>query len=199
MTGYTLTTLLVIGMMSSSQCANICRVPLDPFVRDFRRHMLQTPRPSPKPAPKPSPSPAYIFKNTTLNLHNSFRKRHRVSPLVWNNTVAISAQRWADRCMFMHQRNSPYGENLYWSSVPQSASTAGTRSSTLWYNEVSMYNYRNARFSPQTGHFTCMVWKSVKALGCAMRVCPDRSTLVVCRYWPHCNIIGRFAQNVLPP
>jgi hypothetical protein len=50
------------------------------------------------------------------------------------------------------------------------------------------------------------VWKSSNALGCVIQLCSSgivntpfkAGTLVICRYAPPGNIIGRFEANVLP-
>lgn len=51
------------------------------------------------------------------------------------------------------------------------------------------------------GHFTQIVWKSSKTLGCAKRTCPNW-TMYICEYDPPGNIITKdnsyFKNNVLP-
>ncbi|KIJ98325.1 hypothetical protein K443DRAFT_104102, partial [Laccaria amethystina LaAM-08-1] len=56
----------------------------------------------------------------------------------------------------------------------------------------------NPGFSPATGHFTQVVWKSTTQVACAMVNCgpgtifPQASTYTVCRYTPPGNIQGQF-------
>ena len=66
--------------------------------------------------------------------------------------------------IFAHPRNLPFGENLYWRS-----GRSATCSSALgmWYNEDKWYNYERGNFSPSTGHFTQMIWKATRYVGCA--------------------------------
>jgi len=49
-----------------------------------------------------------------------------------------------------------------------------------------------------TGHFTAMVWKATRRLGCAKGNCPGQN-LWVCQYDPPGNMMGAFPQNVPPP
>lgn len=60
----------------------------------------------------------------------------------------------------------------------------------------------------ETGAAThsCLVqvlWKSTTSVGCAMQYCPSvpgfgRGYFVQCDYSPPGNVLGQFAQNVLP-
>jgi hypothetical protein len=70
----------------------------------------------------------------------------------------------------------------------------------VWYNEVSKYNYNRPGFSPATGHFTQVVWKSTKSIGCAKKFCPGSNwTIYICNYDPPGNYQGQYEKNVLPP
>lgn len=67
------------------------------------------------------------------------------------------------------------------------------------YDEVVNYNFTMPGFSPSTGHFTQVVWKSSSQLGCAAQVCADgikgskmpSGTLVICRQVTDHNSCGR--------
>ncbi len=85
-----------------------------------------------------------------------------------------------------------------------------------WYEEVAEYNYDDpgsVEFG-KIGHFTQMVWKATKQLGCGRAECTTNSPfgtddtwhLVVCRYAPPGNMMSfppdeykNFKTNVLPP
>ena len=58
----------------------------------------------------------------------------------------------------------PYGENLYWKSgrIPTCKNALD-----MWYNEIKWYDFSRGGFSHATGHFTQMVWKSTRYIGCA--------------------------------
>ena len=129
-------------------------------------------------------------EQTILKLHNEKRALHKVPPLKWSNQAAEKAKQWADRCVFAHSNNKNYGENLAsghqnWDEVMRD-----------WYDkEIVHYNYNYPGFSMQTGHFTQIVWKSTKKVGCAMSPCGGRP-LYVCKYWPPGNRSGRFINGV---
>lgn len=67
----------------------------------------------------------------------------------------------------------------------------------MWYRERNLYNYASGGFSASTGHFTALVWKSTRNLGCGV-ACMGRRCYGVCNYKKSGNVIGRFRQNVFP-
>lgn len=74
------------------------------------------------------------------------------------------------------------------------------RAAEVWYNEESQYNYLNPNPGRANGHFTQMVWKASKELGCAKGHSLRGKTIsiyVVCHYSPAGNYIGEFKQNVM--
>nr|VWO97026.1 Repressed by TUP1 protein 4 [Ganoderma boninense] len=128
-----------------------------------------------------------------LAAHNSFRAKHGAAALTWNNTLAAAAQKEVDRCVFQHSGGifGPYGENL----------AAGTGDFKIddairsWTNEAPQYNAKN----PQPSHFTQVVWKGSKQLGCAVKECANIfdpkygvAKFYACEYYPAGNVIGSF-------
>ena len=109
--------------------------------------------------------------------------RHNVPLLTWDCDVAASAQAWADRGVFEHSNSydipppaGPAGENL---GMGQSS---GTQVTDNWYSEISNWAWSpgdGSGNSGTTGHFTALVWKGVKKLGCGFYP-PTR--IWVCRY-----------------
>jgi uncharacterized protein YkwD len=127
-----------------------------------------------------------------LDAHNAYRAKHCAPPLTWSTDIAAAAQRWANRCVFDHDRSNELGENLAW----------GTRLSvreavSLWYDEVGGYNYAAPGFG-SAGHFTQLVWRGSRQVGCGRAVC-GADILFVCRYAPAGNFEGEYRQNVSPP
>lgn len=145
-----------------------------------------------------SPKPwryAEIFK-----LHNDYRIKHQAPRLKWNNTLQVSAQRWADNCRFTHQEQSILGENLYAVFGTSTRSEALNSAPKEWYKEYKYYDYGRPGFSRLTGHFTQMIWVKTKSMGCGTKYCPQNDMrIVVCRYYPPGNVLGQFGKNVLPP
>ncbi len=102
----------------------------------------------------------------------------------------------------MHTPNNPYGQNIAAGTAP----TFGAKDScTMWYDEISQYNFGAGQYSDATGHFTQMVWEGSKRLGCAIQECTAEqmglgsqgtARYVVCNYDPPGNVIGDFLANV---
>jgi uncharacterized protein YkwD len=122
--------------------------------------------------------------------HNSVRARHGVPPLRWSDELARYAQKWANtliaRGEFSHHRNPQYGENLF--EISGGSATAHDVVSA-WAAEGKNYNYRNNTCSGRCGHYTQIVWRDTKVVGCGMA--RDRRREVwVCDYEPHGNVVG---------
>lgn len=130
-----------------------------------------------------------------FNLHNAYRKRHDVPALTWSPRVSRSAEAWARKCQFQHESQSEYGENLYAVWGQPNVERALSNAASAWYDEIGQYSYTNPGFSMSTGHFTQVVWRNSKRVGCAARQCGPM-TLVVCRYDPPGNVMGQFKANV---
>ena len=135
-------------------------------------------------------------KKQWLQAHNRLRALHGVPPLSWSEKVAASAQAYADRCSAGHSATG-YGENLAWASHDLGASGVVQ----WWYDEEAGYDYNRHRSDSVTGHFTQVVWKGTKEIGCGnAKGCTNGWAYVwVCQYNPPGNYIGRFAENVFPP
>ncbi|KAH8419017.1 hypothetical protein KR222_000773, partial [Zaprionus bogoriensis] len=83
----------------------------------------------------------------------------------------------------------PYGENLcYVSSDPLNCVQ-------LWYDEIKDYDFDNPGYSPETGHFTQLIWKESKSMGIGEHTA-DGTSYVVARYKPPGNVEGEFPDNV---
>ncbi|XP_077865903.1 Golgi-associated plant pathogenesis-related protein 1-like, partial [Saccoglossus kowalevskii] len=69
-----------------------------------------------------------------------------------------------------------------------------------WYEEIDIYDYdfNNPNYQNGTGHFTQVVWKDTKMIGCATAESNGRVYLA-CEYYPPGNVVDYFIINVLPP
>jgi pathogenesis-related protein 1 len=134
-------------------------------------------------------------------------------PLTWSPPLASEARRWADelarRCQGIEHRASPaYGQNI--------ASRASTGLQTRfspgeavagWVAEGNCYERGRfgttdrcdkacvaALHSPGCGHYTQVVWRTTRELGCGYASCDRGGMLVeywVCNYSPPGNMRGR--------
>ena len=130
-----------------------------------------------------------------LDAHNSYRAKHCVPALAWSTQLAASAQQWANRCDFNHDENSSHGENLFWGTAdayPPKAVVAD------WYEEIEAYSFAAPRVNDDTGHFTQVIWRRSKHLGCATARCGENE-FWVCRYSPPGNDERALSSNVPRP
>ena len=125
-----------------------------------------------------------------LDAHNAVCARAGVPPLVWSDQLAAVAQGWANHLIatnaFSHSPNNRFGENLYmitgWTASP--ANVVG-----MWADEARGYDIRSNTCSGVCGHYTQIVWRETRAVGCAVVANPYREVWV-CNYDPPGNVIG---------
>ena len=134
--------------------------------------------------------------------HNHWRSKVGVPDLTWSDKLADAAQDWADTlkeegCGFYHSRNG-YGENLFMSSAVirsdghrEVVDVSPEDAVDSWGDEIKDYNYADNSCSGVCGHYTQVVWKDTKEVGCARTVCDDKSQIWVCSYAPAGNYIGK--------
>ncbi|MEY4767473.1 MAG: hypothetical protein RL637_112 [Pseudomonadota bacterium] len=141
-----------------------------------------------------------------LNAHHRWRQSVQVPNLIWSNTLATSAQVWADQlktsgnCQMQHGQNLTVGENLFWASAiaysdgnSKIQSITGTTVTDSWGNEKADYHPDNGNCTLGTicGHYTQVVWKNTQEIGCGKAICADNSQVWVCHYHPAGNIKGQ--------
>ena len=129
-----------------------------------------------------------------LKPHNAARRQVSVPALTWNATLASYALKYAksqtNRCLPLTHSKGPYGENLFWGSgkvwTPQDAVY-------YWVKEKADYTRatNKCKSGKVCGHYTQVVWRSTKSVGCASVACKDGSTYFICSYYPFGNIIGQ--------
>jgi uncharacterized protein YkwD len=129
-----------------------------------------------------------------LAAHNELRARHGSAPLVWSENLAKGAQGWADACVFEHA-TGPYGENLSWWQGGNDTPADRVRD---WYSEIKDFDFAapDRNDYSVTGHFTQIVWRGSRELGCGVSVCSGGAKMLVCRYSPPGNVDGRYRENV---
>jgi len=131
--------------------------------------------------------------------HNDARMSVGTEPMVWNPRLAADAARWARHLastgQFEHdpqESDDPEGENLW----------MGTRGHypvqqmvQAWEDEKKAFrpgrfpdNSRTGSWS-DVGHYTQMVWKDTREVGCAIARNANDEVLV-CRYAQAGNVMG---------
>ena len=138
-----------------------------------------------------------------LRVHNAWRARVGTPPLRWSGDLADAARSWAatlaDRRCRLEHSDEAFGENLFFASALQS----GGRRQLLhmrpgqvveaWAGEAADYAYasNSCARGKMCGHYTQIVWKGTREVGCGMAVCSDLGQIWVCEYRPAGNVVGR--------
>jgi pathogenesis-related protein 1 len=144
-----------------------------------------------QPTPDYRPSPdRQAMSQAMLDAHNAVRARAGVSPMIWSDELAIVAQDWANHLIasnaFSHRPNNRFGENLY-------AITGGTASPVevvgMWAAEARGYDIRSNACTGVCGHYTQIVWRQTRAVGCAIAANLYQQVWV-CNYDPPGNFLG---------
>ncbi|CAH9090174.1 unnamed protein product [Cuscuta europaea] len=209
--GITLLALLILSIIIASTDAKaVGRIPRS---RLKKRHVTSAP---PK---KASPTSQQHFQNSSpappaaaavydwvqrefVTAHNALRATVGSPPLEWDATLANFSRGWAHErkkdCSYRsHSPGGKYGENLFWQLYKESSPTQVVRS---WFEEQKWYDHERHRCTCEPerdgcecGHYTNIVWRSTKKVGCSGFVyCNDqRGVYVVCSYYPKGNIVGK--------
>ncbi len=132
-------------------------------------------------------------KEEFVRTHNKYRNEVGVPPLTWDDDLANYAAEWAvlkgkEGCNMQHRSRTSYGENLFWTTNKYFTPSNAVNS---WGSEKNDYHGEVVGQSDAVvGHYTQMVWKTTKKVGCAVFKCSN-SILVVCNYDPAGNFVGR--------
>lgn len=145
---------------------------------------------------------ADLLRVVMIDAHNGERSALALPPLEWDDALAADAARYADDMarsgLFRHSargtRTIPSGENLW----------MGPR--RLYGYDVMVGSFldekrltriegklpdlsRTGRWQ-DVGHYTQMIWRGTRKVGCALGDGPQNEYLV-CRYFPAGNAFGR--------
>jgi pathogenesis-related protein 1 len=137
------------------------------------------------------PAVSQPLADAMLAAHNAVRARVGVRRLVWSEKLAAYAQQWADTLVregkFDHHANSPYGENLFEVNGGEASPAQVVES---WASEARDYNPGSNQCRGMCGHYTQIVWRDTKAVGCAVARRSQREVWV-CNYDPPGNYVGQ--------
>jgi len=135
--------------------------------------------------------------NTVLAVHNRERAAVGVPDLAWSDQLAAGAKTWAEHLattgQFAHDPNIVnVGENIAGFNPSKGISAPGEGLS-LWVTEKNNYHGGPASLvAPVTGHYTQMVWKNTKEVGCGTASGGGHPySILVCRYSPPGNYRGQ--------
>ena len=148
-----------------------------------------------KPDELPKTPDKPVVTHPILEYHNMVRAKPGANRLDWDDGIAAHAQTWANSCNLNHGSSdgASYGQNLaYGHRNPVTLQPDPIAAATDWYNEYKVIQASND--ITKGGHFTAMVWKDTKKMGCGISECslPDwggkPGPYIVCEYDPPGNI-----------
>jgi pathogenesis-related protein 1 len=133
-----------------------------------------------------------------LQLHNKARAEVGVGPLSWSKNLATYAQKWAvhlalTKCGLEHRPDTgewrqEHGENLFMGTAGYYGVADAVKG---WVDEKKYYKGGTLTSGNwhASGHYTQVVWKDTRQLGCAKVACKG-NIIVVCNYDPPGNFLG---------
>jgi len=170
--------------------------------------------------PEPTVISSVEFNETACNFHNQLRFEHGVPPLEVSNRLAKWARLTAAESACLDRLeagtvpkdedgNGRCGQNLWaYEPLEQGLDEAFAERMAIqgiqnWYEELDLWNFD--RCTPvesakkgETRHFTQLVWRSTKRLGCAMARSSSGRWYFACNYFPVGNVRRQFRRNVPP-
>lgn len=126
-----------------------------------------------------------------LDAQNEVRTHVGLRPLAWSDKLARAAEEWAETLIkdgtFRHS-HSAYGENLY---AIDGGEYLPRQIVNGWAAESKDYDYSTNRCKEDRicGHYTQLVWRATKEVGCGVARGGNREVWV-CEYWPRGNYAG---------
>lgn len=146
-----------------------------------------------------------LLRQAMLKEHNAARVAVGAAPLVWSETLAADAARYAaalaETEQFKHSTEPrgavPEGENLFMGSRGAYRYDEMAR---LWVNERRFYRAGPVPDISTTGrwqdvgHYTQIIWRRTTEVGCAL-ASSRRDDYLVCRYAPPGNVVGRRVED----
>lgn len=131
------------------------------------------------------------------NRHNGYRELHVDTPdLTWDDKLAADAEEFV--AQYNCSSGSIYHSDLWWG---ENIAIGYTLDGAVdaWYNEIRNWNYSHPVWNDNIGHFSQVVWKDTKNLGCAIRYCNSYwGSLLVCEYNPPGNYDNEMGSEIMP-
>jgi len=139
-----------------------------------------------------SPFGSFLDSLHFLFPQNYARAKVGELPLFWDYKVESYAQWWAQQrkgdCNMIHS-HGPYGENIFWGSGSDWKPSDAVK---FWVDEEQYYSYQNNSCieGEMCGHYTQIVWRDSRRMGCARIVCDNGDVFMTCNYDPPGNYEG---------
>ncbi|CAD6196140.1 unnamed protein product [Caenorhabditis auriculariae] len=125
--------------------------------------------------------------------------------LLWNSSLADSAQKYAETCPKEHSEIDNIGESLFWiggEKLSEDYNQYAKMASDVWKEEFQKFDWSTNNltatlFKSGVGHATQMVWADTDRIGCGAKLCGRKSPkiAVVCHYYPAGNTLSRLIYD----
>ncbi|MGW3349940.1 CAP family protein [Nonomuraea rubra] len=158
-----------------------------------------------RPALPDSTTEAFIAE--ALAAANAYRDKHHAPPLTVDHELTEYAKSRASTRSESKALDAGHdglrsgtGENIYWGADTESTPAKGSTAVASWYDEITYYDFDKAEFTPDSGHFTQLVWKGSTKVGIGRvsgQTPEGMETYIVFVFEPPGNMKGAFAANVL--
>jgi len=172
--------------------------------------------PKSKPAEPLSASEPTDYSEKCVWHHNRHRFNHSASALTWSDSLAATAKKIADTCIYAHSMQvdgGGYGQNI---AAGIYADKVGEVITGLFYNNEFPifqsyfgYDQPNMASFEKWGHLTQVVWKDTTSVGCYTADCSGQglanvgsntpAKFTVCNYDPPGNYENEYGHNVGKP
>jgi len=147
-------------------------------------------------------------KLVDMNQH-PMDKAGNMLQVMWNQTLANVAQKWADCCNFEHSGTPGVGENIFeQGGSPMDVTSNFNMAVSDWSSELpNNFTYRASNVFTDddmaAGHYTQLAWAATSQVGCGYASCPNlnpgmQSVFVVCQYYPPGNYLNQVIYNPNP-
>jgi uncharacterized protein YkwD len=152
-----------------------------------------------------------VGADTILKMHNDERAAVGSPALTWSDSLAADAKNWADHLVTLNQgkpidkltqsdlvHSSVAGENLAQGGVWGTGPVSPPSTNSLVQGWVNEKPWRGGPCAGDCDHYTQMVWKNTKEVGCAIATSNEKASngdsglvaYLVCRYSPPGNMRG---------
>ncbi|KAK0078475.1 hypothetical protein PV325_002444 [Microctonus aethiopoides] len=133
-----------------------------------------------------------------------------IRSLEWDNNLAVVAQRWANQCVFKHDKcrnidGIEVGQNLGYRGTTGTLVDKFSDIVTGWYDEVKDFNhqyvsnYQSGPGGAVTTHYTQLIWANTTHVGCGgikYKNSDFNKTHLVCNYRKKGNTIGEVVYEI---
>ncbi|KAL3744087.1 hypothetical protein ACJRO7_013355 [Eucalyptus globulus] len=131
-----------------------------------------------------------------LYAHNTVRAAKGEPLLTWDSQLESYARWWAGQrrsdCALEHsfdEGDFRLGENIFWGG---GSGWGPSDAVSMWAGEERYYRHgsNTCEGGHECGHYTQLVWRSTRLVGCARVVCDDGDVFMTCNYYPPGNYVG---------